>query len=245
MKNSILETISGSVNYNRWLYNNIKPFLSGDILDVGSGIGNIVKYYSADTDVKKIILSDKSTVALEQLKRKFACLPNYNIEKLDICAEVETNNQILGRVDAITCINVLEHLDIKKALRNIHKALSDRGVLIIIVPAIPFIYGSLDKLTGHNCRYTKNTLNKNLSETGFIIKKQHYINLFGVITWFLAGRVLKLNKFNGSICKILDKIVPVLEIFEKHCPPIIGQSLLTVCCKNDTGRIKTGGADEI
>lgn len=234
MNDKILESLdvmSTSIHYNRWIYNNIKQYLSDNILDIGSGIGNIVKYFNSGR-VKKIILSDKSEEMLEYLNNTFDHSVDHSIIKMDICDENYACALPSIGIDVITCINVLEHIkDDTLALTNMHKVLKEKGKLLLIVPAFSFLYGTGDAMIGHYRRYTKGTLNKKLAKINFVIQKQYYMNFFGVITWFLSGRVLRQKHFNRNSCKILDKFVPFLEKLEKHHKPFIGQSLVTVCCK--------------
>ena len=43
-----LDVIAEADKFNQWMYNTIKPFLSGRVLEIGSGIGNISKYVLND-----------------------------------------------------------------------------------------------------------------------------------------------------------------------------------------------------
>ena len=39
-----LDTISESDNYNSWIFNSIKHHITGNVLDIGSGLGDIVDF---------------------------------------------------------------------------------------------------------------------------------------------------------------------------------------------------------
>ncbi|MCX7809021.1 MAG: class I SAM-dependent methyltransferase, partial [Deltaproteobacteria bacterium] len=67
-------------------------------------------------------------------------------------------------VDTVVCINVLEHIqDDEKALAAVGASLDDHGRLLLLVPAHPWLYGSVDEGVGHCRRYTKNELIHKLS----------------------------------------------------------------------------------
>jgi len=89
----------------------------------------------------------------------------------------------------------------------------------------------LDKIDNHFRRYAKKDLNYKLEKIGFEIIHQHYMNIFGIITWFLAGRVLRLKGYYTKLNKILDIITVFLNEIESIYPPPIGQSLVTICRK--------------
>ena len=40
-----LLAISKADRFNRWMYDIIQPFIKGNILEIGSGIGNISQYF--------------------------------------------------------------------------------------------------------------------------------------------------------------------------------------------------------
>ncbi|MCC6516189.1 MAG: class I SAM-dependent methyltransferase, partial [Chitinophagales bacterium] len=40
-----LEAIDKADNFNEWMYQTIKPFCKGKVLEIGSGIGNISRYF--------------------------------------------------------------------------------------------------------------------------------------------------------------------------------------------------------
>lgn len=227
-----LQTVSESLHYNLWIYNNIRDYLTGNILDIGSGLGDIAQHFINDCDVHHIILSDKSDDIVSELNKKFLYKNNYSIVALDI-SNIETSENIFSvPIDIVTCINVLEHInDDQKALENIYKILKPNGLLILIVPAIPYIYGTLDELVGHYRRYTKDELNRRIKQANFTLKKQYFMNFFGIASWFLAGKIFKQNELSKNYCKILDKIVPLLEKVERIHNPPIGQLIVTICSK--------------
>ncbi len=227
-----LHSIDSSINYNRWLYKSIEQDLrcAERVLDVGSGIGSIGQYLGED-GAKEIILSDTCEKMLNSLNERFNHLSNYQVTKLDITGEELSSSVQLESVDAITCINVLEHIkEDTKALQNMRSLLRPSGRLLLIVPAVSWLYGSLDALAGHHRRYERKELNKKLNENGYIVEEQRFMNFFGIFTWYLAGKILKQNKFNNTTNRSLDKLVPFLEFIERYLRFPIGQSIIT-CCK--------------
>ena len=43
-----LKALAASNNFNRWIYDTIKPYTGGRILEIGSGIGNISQFFLQD-----------------------------------------------------------------------------------------------------------------------------------------------------------------------------------------------------
>lgn len=226
-----LDTISSSDKYNTWIYNSFKDHLKGTVLDIGSGLGDIVKHYSG-SNIDKVILSDYSTDMIDNLNRIFADNKFFSTVQMDIQGNDFYEILSSASVDTITCINVLEHLKYDLAsLVNMHRLLKQDGKLILLVPAFQCLYGSLDKLVDHHRRYSKGSLSAVLARSKFKVDEFKFINFFGIITWFISGKVLKHKEFNKDACKKLDKIVPYLERFESIFHPPIGQSLIAICSK--------------
>ena len=76
-------------------------------------------------------------------------------------------------VDMMTSLDVLEHVDDHKMLKELSRTLKPHSVLFITVPAIPWLWSSRDTLAGHKRRYTKTALTQAVEQAGFSIK---YIN---------------------------------------------------------------------
>ena len=223
-----LSVIRGSPRYNAWLYSRIRRHLQGVVLDIGSGLGDIAKQFKEHC-IEEVILSDYDPLMLASLGRTTLPLKKYRVLSLDITNSQEVNNHPGGIADTITCINVLEHIEQDVvALKHMKHFLKKGGKVVIFVPALPKIYGTLDSLVDHHRRYTKKTLRDALQKAGFIIKDGYYMNMFGILTWFLAGRVLKQKKFHKEACHMLDRIVPALKTLESWGSPPLGQSLIMV-----------------
>jgi SAM-dependent methyltransferase len=223
-----LSVIRGSPRYNAWLYSCISRYLNGVVLDIGSGLGDIARQFTGP-GVDEVILSDHDFLMLNALGQASFPLKKYSILQLDITDPRAVSKHPGGLADTITCINVLEHIDQDEtALRHMKHLLKKGGRVVIFVPALPKIYGTLDRLVDHHRRYTKRSLSTVLHKAGFIVRDGYYMNMFGIVTWFLAGRVLKQKEFHKEACHMLDKTVPALRTLESLGSPPLGQSLVMV-----------------
>jgi SAM-dependent methyltransferase len=223
-----LSVIRGSSRYNDWLYSRIQRHLQGIVMDVGSGLGDIARQFQSP-HIEEVILTDYDALMLEALGSTAFPLKKYRSFPLDITSPQVLTRHPQGIADTITCINVLEHIeDDLTALKHMKHLLKKGGKLVIFVPALQGIYGTLDKHVDHHRRYTKKTLRSTLEKAGFVVRDSYYMNMFGILTWFLAGRVLKQREFHKEACRMLDRIVPVLRGLESLGNPPVGQSLIAV-----------------
>ena len=223
-----LSIIRGSSRYNAWLYSRISRHLGGVVLDIGSGLGDIARQF-IDPTIEEVILSDYDPLMLKALGSTALPLKKYRVLPLDITDVNFASRHPGGIADTITCINVLEHIEGDvAALKNMKHLLKKGGKVVIFVPALQGIYGTLDSLVDHHRRYTRRTLRAVFKEAGLSVKAGYYMNMFGILTWFLAGRVLKQKEFHKEACHMLDKIVPALRTLESLGNPPLGQSLIMV-----------------
>ena len=226
-----LETLSGSLNYQAWIYHQLRAHLGLKILDIGSGLGDLAGYFGTDGG-RAIMISDADHELVARLRHRYAGRPNYRVVRLCIVEGPGPGLSSLGSFDAITCVNVLEHIRCdRKALMNMHRLLAHDGKLLLVVPALRCLFGAVDRAVGHYRRYTAHQLTRKLRQAGFVIEQQRHMNFFGLFTWWLGSRLLKQRMFRASICQGLDRFVPWFERLERMWTPPVGQSLVTICRK--------------
>lgn len=74
-----------------------------------------------------------------------------------------------GACAAVLLLDVLEHTDDERALREAHRALRPGGVAVISVPALPWLWSRRDEMAGHLRRYSRQSLFALLDRTGFSV----------------------------------------------------------------------------
>ncbi|MDD5688001.1 MAG: class I SAM-dependent methyltransferase [Elusimicrobia bacterium] len=222
----VLRAFALTHNYNEWIYKIFQPYLGSCVLEVGSGIGNLTKYFFKSC--KKLIGIDISGSFLSHLKIDYPELElyNYDISKNDV---LSLSNR---KIDTIVCVNVLEHIaDEKKALQNMYNLLQTNGHLLLFVPALNWLFGSLDKNANHCRRYDKKLLKNLLEQNGFKLEKMFYSNFIGIFGWFVNGKILKRKSFPIVQPILFDKMVPFLTKIEEYIRPPIGMSLIVIVKK--------------
>lgn len=135
------------------------------------------------------------------------------------------------RVDSILCSNVLEHIDDDAgALRNMRAALKEGGRLVLVVPAGPWLYGSMDKVLEHRRRYSKKALIGLLSHEGFDVETAFSMNKPGVLGWLMNGKVWRRKTLGKVQMKLFNALVPVFKVVDPLLP-WTGLSLVVVARK--------------
>jgi len=222
-----LELMSESHRFNDWMYEEIKPSLYGDILEIGSGIGTFSEKLITDFPDSKLTFTDISPMYIELLKKKFSSNRKMEVYKLDLNEKIDYERIGYKKFDSILAVNVLEHVENDEfAFSQLYDMLKEKGTLVVLVPCHKFLYNIIDKNIGHFRRYTKKELEHRVRKAGFIIDKTFSFNTIGLIGWYLNGNLLKNPKVSGTGLKVLDNVVPVLKYTEKICGKRIGLSII-------------------
>jgi len=221
-----LEIMSATVNYRKWIYDNIRGSLGKRVIELGSGIGNFTQLLT-DRDI--VIAVDNSEAAVEQMNKKFSTHENVIPLRIDI-ESPELLELDRFDPDTIICINVLEHIeDDAKALSDMHALLKPGDTLILLVPAFQFLYGTIDRVVGHHRRYSRRELFSKLMHAGFSIRDIYFMNFIAVFGWFLNNRLLKRQEESPAQVLLFDKfIAPWMKAIEQIRRPPFGLSLIAI-----------------
>lgn len=221
-----LESMGQAIWYNNWTMKKIVPYLKSDVLEVGCGIGNFTRTL---TDYGRVWAIDIKESYISQLKKSAGSKMNVGL------GDIEKGKYFFDKrkFNSIVCLNVLEHIDNdNQALKNLYQLLSSNGVLIMIVPSHPFLYGSIDRLIGHYRRYTKEDVGEKLKLAGFNIIKSRRLNFLGAIGWFISGKILKEEKVKEGKIKLFNILAPFILPIEDWIEPLFGTSILVIAQKS-------------
>ena len=218
-----LEQLSGATRYNRWMFDRLRRWVGRRVLEIGSGIGNLSAFL---LDRERLVLTDTREEYLDRLRQRFAEHRNVAVERLYL--PNEPGGLAGQRFDTIICLNVLEHVDDDRgSLVAIRGMLAPGGRLVLLVPALPALYGTMDRALGHHRRYKRRALGELLRATGYSVTHIEYFNLAGVPGWWLAGRVLRRPMIPAGSLKLYDALVPLFRL-ERLLPWRVGQSLIAI-----------------
>lgn len=223
-----LEVIAKANQFNEWMYDQFRHQLKGEILEIGSGIGNISKLVIAEGHY--ITLSDYNEEYCEVLKKEFS--HNENVRKIlsiDLL-HPDFNNKYAAyheKFDSIFLLNVIEHLEEDNlAVSNCRYLLKQAGHLILLAPAYSWLYSSFDRQLGHFRRYTLRSLSELLKGNNFTILSGSYFNFAGIGGWLLFGKILKQRMLSSGEMSAFNRIVPIAKVIDKLFAKKSGLSII-------------------
>jgi SAM-dependent methyltransferase len=223
-----LHAFTEADNYYRWILSEFAPYLRERIIEVGAGIGTFSEFLLHGTNASELILTEPAENLFPLLQQRFSGE-----------SHVKLVHGYLGDLarslsaDSVVLVNVLEHIkDDTALLQTIHQILTPDGTILLFVPAVPRLYGTLDKALGHYRRYTKSSLISKLQKVGYGIVRLRYLNFPGMAVWFLAGKVLRRQTLQTRDVRLYDRwVVSWLSRLERLWEPPIGQSLIAIARK--------------
>jgi SAM-dependent methyltransferase len=227
-----LEALADIPNYQKWILDTFPVKPRGRVLEIGAGIGNLARHYVDQVD--EAVLLEPAPNLRGRLESGFEGRPTVHV--VSALLEQVTGKSVggvhfeLATFDTILLINVLEHVDDDLAmLGRIRSLLRPGGSLLLFVPALPWLYGSLDAMVSHKRRYTREGLREVVASAELEVRFLRYFDVLGVLPWFVAGRVAKREKFDELAAKLYDRTaVPVGARMERHWAPPLGKNLICV-----------------
>ena len=212
-------------SYDSWLIEELRPYLGQRVLEVGCGLGNLLKHF-VDREFVMGIEPSHETVA--EAQRKFADHKNVDIRYFSITDPSVLTLQDM-KFDSAVSLNVFEHIeDDELAMKHTGLLLKPDSYFVMIVPAHQRLYGTMDSSIGHYRRYTKDMAKEKFEKNGFKVVHQKYLNTLGAMGWYVNGRFLKRTVPPTGQLRMFNKVVPILKAAERAFPPSFGLSLLTV-----------------
>lgn len=236
VEKSGFETMAASMefvdNYNKWILGKFSPFMGKHFLEIGTGQGNFKKMLVSESISYLSVDIDRSVI--ERAKQRD---PNGMYLIADVASSEFTGIMRGRKIDTIICINVLEHIHNQKAaLDNLMEVLVPGGHLLLFSPAFMNLYNDLDKLAGHERRYTRKDICK-LLENGdnSEILVNEYFNPVGAVGWwlnkFISHKNINSNNVNRQVLLFDKYVIPFSKILNVFTKRILGQSVYCVIRK--------------
>jgi SAM-dependent methyltransferase len=218
---------SGAPNYNRVVGRLLAAHCGARILEVGAGIGTITAQLEAGREL--VVALEVDPFYIERLKRRFRDKPHVRPTFTDV-ADTDWERLREDRIDTVVLSNVLEHIeDDAGAVAGFKRLLPPGGRVVILVPAMPALFGAMDEAVGHFRRYSREGLRALLEGDGFQVEQLDFMNLVSIPGWFMNGRVFRRRSVPPLQLRLYDRVHPLIEKAEGLLPRLpVGMNLFAV-----------------
>lgn len=228
-----LEVMALAAGYHRWILETFRPHFGVHAAEVGAGTGSFSELL-LEEKFESLALIEPSKRTFEQLKER---VTRWNMDG-KIMLYNATYEQVAREVspepDSVIYVNVLEHIENDEAeIDLVYRSLPKHGRLFIFVPALRWLFGSLDAQVGHFRRYKKGEIEEKCQRAGFKILDCRYFDLAGIAPWWINYRLLKLQSIQVGAVKFYGRyIVPISKALESKMKPPLGKNLLLIAEKS-------------
>lgn len=215
------------------LLKNHLPPGSQTILDLGCGTGLTVELLTAQGhQVTGIDLHNHG------LKSSHQKLPQLSLIQADAMRLPLKNNCF----NVALLLDVMEHVSDKTLLEEVKRVLCTDGILLVMVPANPWLWSYRDSAAGHLRRYTYGSLFKLLEQAKFRVKDIRYYQFWLmpllIITRLFGRQGPSARDLEERPHPLLNKFLTKINLAEaklgNHFAWPWGSSLIAVCQKTIT-----------
>jgi hypothetical protein len=221
-----LDIFACARNWKKYWSSEIRPFLTGDILEVGAGIGANTEFLKS-ARVSSWTSLEPDSKLLVRMRSNFDARPD-----LSDCSTIGGTTESLGSNPLFHCIlyiDVLEHIqNDKEELGRASMLLNSGGKIVVLAPAHQELYTPFDRAIGHFRRYNKASLAA-CTPSGCKIERLVYLDSVGVVASFANRLLLKQSAPDLKQILFWDTfLVPLSKIMDRLTSHTVGKSILGI-----------------
>jgi SAM-dependent methyltransferase len=219
---SELAVFAHAHNWKRYVRSQIQRYLTGDVLEVGAGIGSNALVYAGGPHTRWLCLEPDPALA-GQIRH------NPSLRACEVMVGTVVDLAPTERFDAIIYMDVLEHIaDDEEELRRSAWHLRAGGRLVVLAPAHQWLFTPFDRAVGHFRRYNATTLRK-IGPPGLSLERLRYLDAVGIAASVCNRLILSSASPNAGQIRTWDRLlVPLSRGVDFLLGHRLGKSILAV-----------------
>jgi 2-polyprenyl-3-methyl-5-hydroxy-6-metoxy-1,4-benzoquinol methylase len=222
---SELDLFSAVWNWKAYWSQQIRPFLRGDTLEVGAGIGSNTRFLSLDGAGRWVCLEPDPELTAQLIKNFRETKSQRAYET--VCGTLKSlGNQ---QFDTIIYIDVLEHIDSdREELNQAASHLRPGGHLIVLSPAHQLLFSPFDAAIGHFRRYNRPML-RAISPVSLQLERMRYLDSAGLILSAANMLLLRQSMPTKAQLGFWDHwIVPISRVLDQLFLHSVGKTIIAI-----------------
>jgi SAM-dependent methyltransferase len=222
---SELKLFAAARNWKTYWSEQIRPFLKGDTLEVGSGIGSNAQFLDPGGEGRWVCLEPDQYLAEQLIGNLGETMPQRASEA--VCGTLQS---LAGQqFDTIIYVDVLEHVENdKEELNRAAEHLRGGGHLIVLSPAHQWLFSPFDVAIGHFRRYNSSILRR-MSPTSLQLERIRYLDCAGMTLLAANAMLLRQSMPTKAQLRLWDRwFVPVSVILDKLFLYSVGKTIVAV-----------------
>ncbi|MGC1189490.1 MAG: class I SAM-dependent methyltransferase [Candidatus Binatus sp.] len=221
-----LELFATAHNWKSYLSRRIRPFVAGEVLEVGAGIGANTPFLDRGVSPRWLCLEpDRLMAARLRLNLKQANAPRaYEV----VCGPLQCL-KARPQFDTVVYIDVLEHIEHdREELNAAAILLRAGGRLIVLSPAHQWLFSPFDAAIGHHRRYDRRML-RSISPAGLRLEQLWYLDSVGLLLSFANRQFLRQSVPTNAQIRFWDRyVVPASRVLDRCLFGSAGKSIVGI-----------------
>jgi SAM-dependent methyltransferase len=235
------ESEPGTPSLDQWQFSLLRPYLGRTLLEIGAGVGRITALVADAGCYDELVAVEPSPQFFSLLQTRTGASPKTTLMEAEAAKLLPDYHE---HFDSVYSVHVMEHIENdRQFLETMLELTQPGGNVIILVPAMPFLFSDLDRNIGHYRRYTKKMVRALIRDLPVQVQQLAYNNLLGVLGSLYFSKFRKINyqkddaarsKFHSVYHWFSEYIVPVIRVLERAIPVPLGLNLTIVLRKGTT-----------
>lgn len=223
---SELDLFAAVKNWKSYWSSRVRPYISGDVLEVGAGIGSNTTLLSPGTSGRWVCLEPDANLSANLRENLKDLGGQRDFESL--CGTLSSLDDN-AKFDTIIYIDVLEHIEDDAAeLAMASERLRPGGCVIVLSPAHQWLYTPFDKAIGHFRRYNRASLRK-ASPPAMQPETIFYLDACGIAASSMNQLFLRQSMPTADQLKVWDHwIIPASRVVDPILRYSVGKSIVGV-----------------
>ena len=222
---SELDLFAAAWNWKAYWSRQLQPFLKGDILEVGAGIGSNTRFLDPGGSGRWVCLEPDPELLGQLVRNLVQAGPRRAYET--VCGTLES---VAGqKFNTIIYIDVLEHIgNDREELNQAASHLRPGGCLIVLSPAHQCLFSPFDAAIGHVRRYNRPAL-RTISPASLRLERMQYLDSAGLILSAANMLLLRQSMPTKSQLRFWNRwIVPISRVLDRLFLYSVGKTIVAV-----------------
>lgn len=226
-----LELFAHAKTWKAYFAAKLRPFIRGEVLEVGAGIGNTTPVLFSPGLAKWTCLEPDPQQAEILADSLGKAMPTERVEVITGTIEDVGPGRFF---DSIVYIDVLEHIEHDAAeLRAAARLLRKGGTLIVLAPACQGLYSEFDRAVGHFRRYDSRSL-RQIAPPGLCEEGLIHLDSVGLLASLFNRSLLRQSMPTIRQILIWDRLlVPVSRVLDPLMMYKIGRTIVAIWRKSE------------
>jgi SAM-dependent methyltransferase len=225
-----LDLFSTVHNWKSYWSSRVRPFITGDVLEVGAGIGSNTRFLDAGGNGRWVCLEPdrRLTVQLEKNLAQTGSARRHEI----VCGTLATLEPS-DTFDTIIYIDVVEHIqDDRQEMQAAARRVRAGGRIIVLSPAHQWLFTPFDAQIGHFRRYNRPMM-RAVSPPDLRLERLFYLDSVGLALSLANLLLLRQSMPTKAQLQVWDRcVIPVSRVVDRCLFSSIGKTIVGVWRKD-------------